>query len=116
MTDTTTAPEQRTAAQAVDAWLDDFNAALEAQDAAGAAELFASTSFWRDLVALTWNITTAEGPDGVRDMLEHTLNSAAPQGFHVTEPPAEADGVTEAWLAFAANAFAGPVNLAPFRG
>jgi putative flavoprotein involved in K+ transport len=100
MTDTTTAPEQRTAAQAVDAWLDDFNAALEAQDAAAAAELFETTSFWRDLVALTWNITTAEGPDGVRDMLEHTLNSAAPHGFHVTEPPAEADGVTEAWLAF----------------
>jgi len=100
MTDTTTAPEQRTAAQAVDAWLDDFNAALEAQDAAAAAELFDTTSFWRDLVALTWNITTAEGPDGVRDMLEHTLNSAAPHGFHVTEPPAEADGVTEAWLAF----------------
>jgi putative flavoprotein involved in K+ transport len=100
MTDTTTAPEQRTAAQAVDAWLDDFNAALEAQDAAAAAELFATTSFWRDLVALTWNITTVEGPDGVRDMLEHTLTSAAPHGFHVTEPPAEADGVTEAWLAF----------------
>jgi putative flavoprotein involved in K+ transport len=100
MTDTTTAPEQRTAAQAVDAWLADFNAALEAQDAAGAAELFATTSFWRDLVALTWNITTVEGPDGVRDMLEHTLKSAAPHGFHVTEPPAEADGVTEAWLAF----------------
>jgi putative flavoprotein involved in K+ transport len=100
MTDTTTAPEQQTAAQTVDAWLDDFNAALEAQDATRAAELFATTSFWRDLVALTWNITTVEGPDGVRDMLEHTLKSAAPHGFHVTEPPAEADGVTEAWLAF----------------
>jgi putative flavoprotein involved in K+ transport len=100
MTDTTTAPEQRTAAQTVDAWLDDFNAALEAQDATRAAELFATTSFWRDLVALTWNITTVEGPDGVRDMLQHTLKSAAPHGFHVTEPPAEADGVTEAWLAF----------------
>jgi putative flavoprotein involved in K+ transport len=100
MSDTTTAPEQRTAAETVDAWLDDFNAALDDKDASVAAGSFAATSFWRDLIALTWNITTVEGPDGVRDMLEHTLASAAPRGFHVTEPPAETDGVTEAWLAF----------------
>ncbi len=100
MTQTTAPATQGSPEQVVTDWLDPFNAALGAQDAAGAAELFATTSFWRDLVALTWNITTVEGPDGVRDMLEHTLKSAAPHGFHVTEPPAEADGVTEAWLAF----------------
>jgi putative flavoprotein involved in K+ transport len=100
MTDTTTATEQRTAAQVVDTWLDEFNAALANGDAAAAAELFGTASFWRDLVALTWNITTVEGPEGVRDMLEHTLASAEPHDFRVSEPPAEADGVTEAWLAF----------------
>jgi putative flavoprotein involved in K+ transport len=101
MSDTTTAPAaQRTAAQVVDGWLDEFNAALEERDASAAAGLFASTSFWRDLIALTWNITTVEGPEGVREMLEQTLTSAAPHGFQVSEPPAEADGVTEAWLTF----------------
>ena len=49
MTDVTTAPD--TAAETVDAWLSDFNAALYAKDANAAAELFATTSFWRDLVA-----------------------------------------------------------------
>ncbi len=100
MTDTTTAPEQRTAARAVDVWLDDFNAALRNSDAAAAGDLFATASFWRDLVSLTWNIKTVEGPAGVRDMLEHTLDSARPHDFHVSEPPAEADGVIEAWLEF----------------
>jgi putative flavoprotein involved in K+ transport len=100
MSDTTTAPEQGTAAETVDAWLADFNAALRDGDASAAAGLFAATSFWRDLVALTWNITTVEGPEGVREMLEHTLASAAPRDFGVSEPPAEADGVTEAWLTF----------------
>jgi putative flavoprotein involved in K+ transport len=100
MTDTTSAPEQRTAAQVVDAWLADFNAALDDKDANAAAELFATASFWRDLISLTWNITTVEGPDGVRDMLEHTLESAAPRDFRVSDPPAEAEGVTEAWLEF----------------
>ncbi|HEX3833745.1 MAG TPA: NAD(P)/FAD-dependent oxidoreductase [Solirubrobacteraceae bacterium] len=100
MSDSTTAPEQRTAAETLGAWLDDFNAALRDRDASAAAGLFAATSFWRDLIALTWNITTVEGRDGVREMLQHTLASAAPGGFEVSEPPTEADGVTEAWLTF----------------
>jgi putative flavoprotein involved in K+ transport len=100
MTDLTTAPEQDTAAQAVAAWLEQFNGALDSRDAAAAAGLFAATSFWRDLVSLTWNITTVEGPAGVRDMLEHTLDSAQPHDFRPSEPPAEADGVIEAWLEF----------------
>jgi putative flavoprotein involved in K+ transport len=111
MSDTTTAPEQRTAAQVVDAWLDDFNAALDEKDASAAAGLFASTSFWRDLIALTWNITTVEGPEGVRVMLEHTLDSAEPHGFRASEPPTEADGVTEAWLAFETRAGRGVGHL-----
>lgn len=92
MSDTTTAPEQRTAAETVDAWLDDFNTALQDRDASAAAGLFAATSFWRDLVSLTWNITTVENPDGVRDMLEHTLSSAEPHDFRVCEPPPRPTG------------------------
>jgi putative flavoprotein involved in K+ transport len=86
--------------QVVGDWLAQFNAALADKDAAAAARLFATDGFWRDLVALTWNIKTVEGPDGVRDMLEHTLGSAGPRDFQATEPPVETDGVTEAWLAF----------------
>ena len=33
-------------------------------------------------------------------MLEATLASAKPRGFATTEPPAEADGVTDAWFEF----------------
>jgi putative flavoprotein involved in K+ transport len=51
-------------------------------------------------VAFTWNLRTVEGPAGVRDMLEHTLGHVRPTGWRVTEEPAEAEGVTEAWLAF----------------
>ncbi len=35
--------------------------------------MFAATSFWRDLVAFTWNITTVEDPVGVEDLLESTV-------------------------------------------
>ena len=61
------------AATEVDQWLTRFGEALEQGDAAGAAELFAPESYWRDLVAFTWNIKTVEGRAGITDMLEHTL-------------------------------------------
>jgi len=41
------------AATEVDQWLARFGEALERGDAAGAAELFAPESYWRDLVAFT---------------------------------------------------------------
>ncbi len=84
----------------VDQWLSRFDEALTLGDPAGAAELFAPESFWRDLVAFTWNIKTVEGPGGVRDMLEHTLAGAKPRGWRVAGEPTSADGVDEAWLEF----------------
>ena len=47
-------------------WLGAFEDALAHGDAAGAARLFTDTSFWRDLVAVTWNLRTVEGPGGRR--------------------------------------------------
>ena len=57
----------------VDQWLSSFEDALARGDAAAASELFLDDSYWRDLVALTWNLKTVEGPEGVKDMLEATL-------------------------------------------
>jgi len=88
------------AATRVDEWLADFERALTARDPVAAAALFATTSFWRDLVAFTWNITTVEGRDGVAGLLEATLDTTDPRGFCTTEEPEEADGVTSAWIEF----------------
>lgn len=90
-----------TAARAqTEQWLAAFNAALADGDPDAAAALFANTSFWRDLVAFTWNLTTVEDPDGVRDMLAATLPTLGSVIFEIAEEPTEADGVTEAWLTF----------------
>jgi putative flavoprotein involved in K+ transport len=84
----------------VDHWLSSFEDALARGDAEAASELFLENSYWRDLVALTWNLKTVEGPEGVKDMLEATLASARPRGFATTDEPTEADGVTEGWFEF----------------
>jgi putative flavoprotein involved in K+ transport len=87
-------------AAAVDGWLSSFEAALTEGDSEAAAALFAEESFWRDLVAFTWNIKTLEGPAEVKEMLDHTLGRVKPRGWRTVEPPAEAEGVTEAWIEF----------------
>ena len=90
------------ARQRVEKWLADFSAALAARDADRAAGLFATTSFWRDLIAFTWNITTAEGREGIADLLRHTMESTDAGNFRITdgEEPAEASGVVTAWIRF----------------
>ncbi|WP_427893392.1 flavin-containing monooxygenase [Kribbella sp. GL6] len=81
-------------------WLTAFEDALRAREVPRAAGLFATTSYWRDLVAFTWNLKTAENPDGVADLLTHTLDATDPGGFRLTEPATAADGVVTAWFEF----------------
>jgi putative flavoprotein involved in K+ transport len=57
----------------VERWLSRFDEALTRGDSAGAAELFGQDSYWRDLVAFTWNITTVEGQAGVRDIVKRQV-------------------------------------------
>jgi len=83
-----------------DQWLAEFGAALEQGDIDRAAGMFAEQSFWRDLIAFSWNIVTVEGPAGVRGLLEGTLEATRPTGWRSTEEPAESDGITTAWIAF----------------
>ena len=94
-----TNPASETARQ----WLGAFGDALAQGDAARAASLFTDTSFWRDLVAFTWNIKTVENPDGVEDMLDETLEHVGPSNFQLSEDAEEADGVVTAWFTFETN-------------
>jgi putative flavoprotein involved in K+ transport len=91
----------------VAAWVERFDAALSRADAAAAAELFGAESYWRDLVAFTWNITTVEGPGAIRDMLEHTLVRTRPRGWRIAEQP----GDGEAWLEFETDAGRAVANV-----
>ena len=97
---TVTQPDEATAT--VTTWLGQFGEALTANDPAGAAALFTEDSFWRDLIAFTWNIRTFEGRDEITRMLGATLSRVQPGGWKITdgEEPAEAGGVTEAWIDF----------------
>ncbi|MGR3199812.1 MAG: NAD(P)/FAD-dependent oxidoreductase [Paracoccus sp. (in: a-proteobacteria)] len=82
--------------------LDTLNSALAAGDVDGVKALFATDSYWRDLVSVTWNLKTVEGPDGVADMLSQQLAHTMPGNFQIQsgEMPAEEDGVITTWITF----------------
>jgi putative flavoprotein involved in K+ transport len=86
--------------------LDSLNAALAAGDIGAVKDLFATDSYWRDLVAVTWNLKTVEGPDGVADMLTAQLEHTQPSNFELQagEIPADEGGVTTAWVTFETKA------------
>jgi len=95
----------------VDAWLADFEAALAVRDVERVVAKFAVDSFWRDLVAFTWNIKTVEGREGVADMLEHRLAETDPSGFRTREAPTTTGDVTEAFIEFETAAGRGVGHL-----
>ena len=103
MTETATTPDAASAAgpdAQVESWLDAFDNALSAGDAQGAAALFTEDGLWRDLVAFTWNIKTAEGREQIADLVASTVSRVQPKGWAVAEPAAEADGIVDAWIDF----------------
>lgn len=57
-------------------------------------------SYWRDLVAFTWNVKTMEGRDEITAMLDVNLPRAHPDQWRLAEPAAEADGVVSGWITF----------------
>ncbi|AOW94126.1 FAD-dependent oxidoreductase [Rhodococcus sp. WMMA185] len=93
-------PTIPTPRERVDSWLASFESALADRDIDRVAAMFAVDSFWRDLVAFTWNITTVEGRDGVTAMLRARLDGTDPLNFRAGEEPEEADGVTSALIEF----------------
>ena len=58
----TTAPTTAPTIDPATRWFAAFEDALAARDVDRAAGMFAATSFWRDLISFTWNITTVENP------------------------------------------------------
>ena len=100
MTQTLEAQAGLTPQQRIDAWLADFEAALAARDIDRVVGKFATDSFWRDLVAFTWNIKTVEGRDQIADMLTARLADTDPSGFRTREAPTVDGDVTSAFIEF----------------
>ncbi len=92
--------EQTDANGQVRNWLHTFERALAGADPGSAATVFGDESYWRDLVAFTWNIKTVEGRAAIAEMATATAPVARASDFALEGDASVADGVTEAWFSF----------------
>ncbi|NOJ48794.1 flavin-containing monooxygenase [Bradyrhizobium archetypum] len=70
-------------AVAANTWLAQFEEALTKPDEALLYHLFHPDSYWRDVLALSWNIQTLNGRDAILNALPALARSAAPCGFAI---------------------------------
>jgi cation diffusion facilitator CzcD-associated flavoprotein CzcO len=68
---------------AADNWLARFEEALTRSDDGLLKTLFCRDSYWRDVLALSWNIQTINGADGILGELKTLARGAEPRGFAV---------------------------------
>lgn len=62
-------------------WLASFQAAVEAGDTAAAAGMFLDGGYWRDILALTWDLRTFAGRDTITAGLARWLPAPTPTAF-----------------------------------
>ena len=70
-------------ATAAENWLTQFEDALTAPDDRLLTTLFHADSYWRDVLALSWNIQTINGATGILKELKARAPRMAPSGFAV---------------------------------
>ncbi|MBC9878350.1 NAD(P)/FAD-dependent oxidoreductase [Bradyrhizobium sp. INPA01-394B] len=83
-------------AVAAQAWLDAFERAAGWPDRAALDRLFATDCFWRDVLALSWNLQTLAGRDAVVQALTGLAPQAAPANFKIAPNRAAPRWVTRA--------------------
>ena len=67
----------------VENWLSEFERALAHPDTSALRPLFRPDSFWRDALALSWNLQTLNGVDDIVEHLALLGRSAAPRQFRI---------------------------------
>ena len=82
---------------AAQAWLDEFAGALGKPESAAALDrLFLAESFWRDVLALSWNLQTLAGRSAIAQALATLASRAAPAHFKIAPNRAPPRWVTRA--------------------
>src|SRR5665213_301534 len=81
---------------AAENWLAQFETALAAPDGALLKSLFHPDSYWRDVLALSWNLQTLNGADAILNELKARAACAAPSGFRIDPDRAAPRRVTRA--------------------
>ncbi|KAJ3967698.1 hypothetical protein EV361DRAFT_929427 [Lentinula raphanica] len=78
-------PEGVDAKKIVSDWFTQFAASLEAGDVDGVLNLFVTESYWRDILALTWNFRTFAGTHKIKQFLVDRLPTLQLKAFKLRD-------------------------------
>jgi cation diffusion facilitator CzcD-associated flavoprotein CzcO len=81
---------------AAENWLTQFEGALDSPDDGLLKTLFHPESYWRDVLALSWNLQTVNGADAILNELKARAADAAPSNFRIDPDRAAPRRVTRA--------------------
>src|SRR5690349_9302627 len=101
----------QTPTAAAQAWLAGLDEALQRRDVDAALELFEDDCYWRDFVAVNWNLKALEGKADIRRMLEATLDRVQPANWALAEDATGDRDAVEAWITFETGAARGYGHL-----
>jgi cation diffusion facilitator CzcD-associated flavoprotein CzcO len=96
MLDKTIPDETADIALAAETWLSQFETALTAPGDGSMEALFHPDCFWRDVLALSWNLQTLNGRDALQKALKACADRAAPTTFRIDPDRAAPRRVTRA--------------------
>jgi putative flavoprotein involved in K+ transport len=85
---------------AVSDWIVRFETALRSPARAQWDEVFAEESYWRDLLAFTWNIITLEGPAAIATMAGEQSTLISARDFSVAESSLPMTDPSQGWFTF----------------
>jgi len=69
-------PEDLNANEIAQEWFSRFAPLVQSGDTAGIVGLLVDDSFWRDVLAITWDFRTFRGPASIKQFLDHRLEIA----------------------------------------
>ncbi|KAF5389572.1 hypothetical protein D9757_004106 [Collybiopsis confluens] len=95
-------------------WFGKFAATAEASDVEGVAQLFMSESYWRDMLALTWDFRTFTGIDDIKKFLSDRLSLSQLKSFRLRDEFLELQQPFPdlAWISFIFDFEVGDVGIA----
>ncbi|KIJ09881.1 hypothetical protein PAXINDRAFT_23467, partial [Paxillus involutus ATCC 200175] len=66
-------PTGISAADAATVWFEEFSSAVASSNVTSILDLFLDDGFWKDILALTWDLRTVEGRDAIKNLLDNRL-------------------------------------------
>ncbi|KAK7056044.1 flavin-containing monooxygenase [Favolaschia claudopus] len=93
-----TVPSDVDVEQVAATWMASFSRAAEEGNASAVIELFIEDSYWRDMLALTWNFRTFHGAASIAKFLADRLLPSTLANFRVKEAALQPLGPDLAWI------------------